>query len=283
MRSALTIMFANVIADVILCEHEALWVLANDRCVHFLTTLPQLLLLLLLWNIVAPDAYLHVCVVNCLRTRRLFSVLPAVKKIRAMQKAAAAAVTAAASATTAASVAMKSEEIEAGEVESKTDADTNAAAAPVKADGDAGVGGGDGGETAAAASEASESAEAKEESNDMNTDDDNHHASEQQQQQQQQQLSGDSMDMGADNEADDALVLLATEEEALTLRGNFEEACRWFDVAQLGLLPYQHLVVILRSCTRNISRADAEEVADKCCTESDALPYEKYLLVRPAV
>jgi hypothetical protein len=88
-------------------------------------------------------------------------------------------------------------------------------------------------------------------------------------------------DCDGKDDAAHALALSAapemSDDEALEWRAHFHAACRWFDTEQDRFLRADHLLLVLQSSPREVSRSDASAAVWRVCREHERLRYESFI------
>ena len=93
--------------------------------------------------------------------------------------------------------------------------------------------------------------------------------------------AGSGQDQGQEQEQDsqpDApAAVVVSEAEAMEWRAHFHAACRWFDTEQDKFLRADHLLLILQSSPREVSRADMSSAVWRVCKEQERLRYDSFI------
>ena len=93
--------------------------------------------------------------------------------------------------------------------------------------------------------------------------------------------AGSGQDQGPEQEQE-ALpaapaAVAVSEAEAMEWRAHFHAACRWFDTDQDKFLRADHLLLILQSSPREVSRADLSSAVWRVCKEQERLRYDSFI------
>ena len=73
------------------------------------------------------------------------------------------------------------------------------------------------------------------------------------------------------------VAVVVSEAEAMEWRAHFHAACRWFDTDQDKFLRADHLLLILQSSPREVSRADLSSAVWRVCKEQERLRYDSFI------
>jgi hypothetical protein len=293
LRSALAVGFATLVADFVFAEHETLHAVADPRVVRAVRRLRAMS------EASAAKARSEV-------SARLKAI--AEQESQLLNKAAPAAAAAAAPASAGGDAAAATVET-AGATSTTTSAEAEEVEVTWSVTGQSAAGAATEGEGTAAAGGAGADAGAAEqgaqESMAVENDDattasakqqDGGAPQEQEQGQGQEQEQGhggdgdpaapaghepQAADCDGKDDAAHALALSAapemSDDEALEWRAHFHAACRWFDTEQDRFLRADHLLLVLQSSPREVSRSDASAAVWRVCREHERLRYESFI------